>query len=498
MRIVDVDDLGVSPEFFKFVDLMWGPHSFDRFANTENAKTKRFSSIYWNPGTSGVDAFTSNWSCENNWLVPPVSLASKTINHLVKCRAKGTLVVPRWPSAPFWPLLFNENLGYKEYVEDVLEFYENERIFVPGHNLNSIFANGKFSGTVLAKTFVTGHGIIWSSDYVCTDVLCHRTYTGSVLAYLVTGPLRSILFGHWTFLCSPLGDSWSLGHTWPLEKIFSSGFWNDSDSVQSSELKRLLFHLRSTVIDSRAKTTVSKYANGFKRFLAWAQKYPEIDSILPASELYVSLYLQHLMQTVKHYSSVETAFYSIKWAHKLANLVDPCESDLVRSIVESSKRILNRPVQKKEPIDATIIKTLFNRFCNPRTLRDLRLLSIWVPNGREYESNDIAENDEDEKKIRQAETRALKTIKEKKTRPQPYTARPTPAVGNIATATAPPPAYDFSRYQQPFRTSTARREPCPMDICHYCKQYGHWRRNCPLNFKSATASAPSYQPSQQQ
>ncbi|VDH90496.1 Hypothetical predicted protein [Mytilus galloprovincialis] len=117
---------------------------------------------------------------------------------------------------------------------------------------------------------------------------------------------------------------------------------------------------------------------------------------------------------------------------------------------------------------------------------------------REYESNDIAENDEDEKKIRQAETRALKTIKEKKTRPQPYTARPTPAVGSIATATAPPPAYDFSRYQQPFRTSTARREPCPMDICHYCKQYGHWRRNCPLNFKSATASAPSYQPSKQQ
>ncbi|VDI10309.1 Hypothetical predicted protein [Mytilus galloprovincialis] len=92
----------------------------------------------------------------------------------------------------------------------------------------------------------------------------------------------------------------------------------------------------------------------------------------------------------------------------------------------------------------------------------------------------------------------LKTIKEKKTRPQPYTARPTPAVGSIATATAPPPAYDFSRYQQPFRTSTARREPCPMDICHYCKQYGHWRRNCPLNFKSATASAPSYQPSKQQ
>ncbi|VDI56459.1 Hypothetical predicted protein [Mytilus galloprovincialis] len=114
---------------------------------------------------------------------------------------------------------------------------------------------------------------------------------------------------------------------------------------------------------------------------------------------------------------------------------------------------------------------------------------------KEYESNDIADNDEDEEKNGQGETRALKTIKEKQIRPQLYTASPYPAVEPIAAASALPPAYDFSRYQQPFRTSTTRRELCSMDICHYCKQYGHWRRNCPLNFKSATASAPSYQPS---
>ena len=45
--------------------------------------------------------------------------------------------------------------------------------------------------------------------------------------------------------------------------------------------------------------------------------------------------------------------------------------------------------------------------------------------GRPYEANDIADNDEDEKKIRQAESRALKSIKVKnKSRPQPYVRLP--------------------------------------------------------------------------
>jgi hypothetical protein len=33
---------------------MWGPHGVDRFANVDNRKTKRFNSLYWNPGTLGA------------------------------------------------------------------------------------------------------------------------------------------------------------------------------------------------------------------------------------------------------------------------------------------------------------------------------------------------------------------------------------------------------------------------------------------------------------
>ena len=141
-RILDIDDWAISTEFFQFIDELWGPHSVDRFA-----------SIYWNPGSLGMNSFNSDWSHDVNWLVPPVTLASRAINHLVKCKAKGTLIVPKWTSPPFWPFNFKDGLEYKQYVTDVLEFTETERILEAGMNVNSIFARGNFKGKLLAIRF---------------------------------------------------------------------------------------------------------------------------------------------------------------------------------------------------------------------------------------------------------------------------------------------------------------------------------------------------------
>lgn len=149
-KIIDVGDWVVSYEIFNFLNEFWGPHTFDRFANCDNSKLGKFSSLYWNPGTLAVNAFTCNWANENNWLVPPVSLAARAINHIVRCKAKGTLIVPKWPFAVFWPLIFKAEGVYHYYVKDVLEFFETDRIFMSGNNANSIFANGKFVGSVLA------------------------------------------------------------------------------------------------------------------------------------------------------------------------------------------------------------------------------------------------------------------------------------------------------------------------------------------------------------
>jgi hypothetical protein len=61
------------------------------------------------------------------------------------------------------------------------------------------------------------------------------------------------------------------------------------------------------------------------------------------------------MGTVEQDSTIiESALYGINRAHNTAGLSDPCEADIVRSIVEASKRELNRPIKKE--------RTAYGRF----------------------------------------------------------------------------------------------------------------------------------------
>ena len=143
----------MTEEFFNFMNQLWGPFDYDRFANHEDAKVPRFSSAIWNPGCEVVDAFSQNWAGFNNWLVPPIYLVPKTIRHLVNCEAVGTLIVPKWKSAQFWPLIFDKYSVWSENISDILEFDYDKRIFIQGRNKHALFGSNRFSSKVLAVRF---------------------------------------------------------------------------------------------------------------------------------------------------------------------------------------------------------------------------------------------------------------------------------------------------------------------------------------------------------
>ena len=56
-KLNDFDDWEVVPGIFEQIDAQFGPHTLDCFANSKNAKVSRYFSRFWNPGTTGVDAF---------------------------------------------------------------------------------------------------------------------------------------------------------------------------------------------------------------------------------------------------------------------------------------------------------------------------------------------------------------------------------------------------------------------------------------------------------
>ena len=84
------------------------------------------------------DAFTVNWSDEINEWVPPVHLVSGMLRHAEVCKAMGTLIVPAWKSAPYWPLLCPDGCHLASFVHECMLIPYFETLFLYGKSGNNI------------------------------------------------------------------------------------------------------------------------------------------------------------------------------------------------------------------------------------------------------------------------------------------------------------------------------------------------------------------------
>ena len=142
--------IGLFPLFSSTMSAcIFGPFDVDRFASSLSATCQRFYSKFWCPGCKGVDAFSASWGGVNNYLVPPVFLVARTLAHLETSRARGKLIVPKWPSASFWPYLFP--LGHpRDSVSRINEFSDPSDIFNDSHlGFPTIFSACGFRALVL-------------------------------------------------------------------------------------------------------------------------------------------------------------------------------------------------------------------------------------------------------------------------------------------------------------------------------------------------------------
>ena len=135
-KIIDFDDRHVKDKYFQAASAYWSTCAIDCFASCENKKVPKFYSKFFSPGTSGVDAFSFNWSGEFCWLAPPLCLISRVTLHVCISKCRAVLVVPVWPSAHFIII----DYIYVECGKDVFEH---------GGNKLPLFGSDNFNGAVV-------------------------------------------------------------------------------------------------------------------------------------------------------------------------------------------------------------------------------------------------------------------------------------------------------------------------------------------------------------
>ena len=114
-----------------------------------NAKLPRFNSRFWNPGSEGIDAFVMNWHGEYNYACPSISLILHVLHHMSNCKASGSLIVPLWHSAPFWPMICPDGDRFASFIVGWMELLAIKEAYISG-SCNSVFENENLNFRMIA------------------------------------------------------------------------------------------------------------------------------------------------------------------------------------------------------------------------------------------------------------------------------------------------------------------------------------------------------------
>jgi len=79
--------------------------TIDLFASHANAQLDLYISWRPDPYAFEVDAFSMTWTDLQFYCFPPFSLCARVLQKVREEEAEGIIIVPQWPTQPWWPLL---------------------------------------------------------------------------------------------------------------------------------------------------------------------------------------------------------------------------------------------------------------------------------------------------------------------------------------------------------------------------------------------------------
>ena len=80
-----------------------------------------------------------------------------------------------------------------------------------------------------------------------------------------------------------------------------------------------------SVLSARAPAITNTHHRAFNRWKDFALSNLR-STYLHATHVHVAVYLQHVFESTKSCSSVDTAFYAIEWAHEIAGTASPTDT----------------------------------------------------------------------------------------------------------------------------------------------------------------------------
>ena len=153
--------------------------------------------------------------------------------------------------------------------------------------------------------------------------------------------------------------------------VLAQGAWKLIDQLEDPELRELASRLPQTILHSRADSTVKKYLGAFRRWKSWAVQHKLTP--IPAKPHEFSLYLQHIGETKRSKSAAEEACNAVSWVHSSAGLPPLLSDYFVKATLEGLKRLLAKPVVKKEPMTVKMLEAIVEDAERSGSLSDLRL-----------------------------------------------------------------------------------------------------------------------------
>lgn len=94
----------LSTKGFMKLTKKFGIPQIDLFANRLNKKCHTYASWTRDPDAFATDAFTFSWSNCFFYAFPPVAIILKSLRKIISDKAQGIIVVPAWPTQPWYPL----------------------------------------------------------------------------------------------------------------------------------------------------------------------------------------------------------------------------------------------------------------------------------------------------------------------------------------------------------------------------------------------------------